>query len=179
MHIFHKWIERDSDDVYSYQECKICNKRRIKQIGSLYWVHPWTGDMEFHTLKYNNWNEGEKTMKKIFLICPVRDANESQKNKMNQYIEQIEAQGNKIYYPARDTNQNDNIGFRICCDNRKAIVEADEVHIFYDKTSQGSLFDLGMAFALNRNLTIVNIDEIEVTPYKSFGNMIIEWSKIN
>ncbi|HBY20497.1 MAG TPA: hypothetical protein DEG71_05730 [Clostridiales bacterium] len=113
----------------------------------------------------------------IFLICPVRDANPEQKQKMEQYISNLESQGKIVYYPARDTDQVDLIGFRICTDNKQAILDAKEVHIFYDKTSQGSLFDLGIAFGANKPLVIVNLDEIEVTPHKSFGNMIIEWSK--
>ena len=117
----------------------------------------------------------------VFLICPVRDANPEQKEKMEQYISNLKSQGIKVYYPARDTNQVDSIGYRICCDNRQAIVDVEEVHVFYDKTSQGSLFDLGMTFMadllIGKPLELVNIDEIEITPSKSFSNMIVEWSK--
>lgn len=116
-------------------------------------------------------------MNDIFLICPVRNATEEQKEKMTQYINDLESEGKKVYYPARDTNQVDSIGYRICCDNRDAIKEADEIHIFYDPNSSGSLFDLGMAFALDKKLTLVNIDDITSTPTKSFSNMIKEWSR--
>jgi len=116
-------------------------------------------------------------MHDIFLICPVRDANIEQKRQMENYISLIESKGKTIYYPARDTDQIDPIGFRICSDNRDAILNAKEIHIFYDKTSQGNLFDLGIAFAASKKLVIVNLDEIEITPGKSFANMIIEWSK--
>jgi hypothetical protein len=112
----------------------------------------------------------------VFLICPVRDANETQKTVMKDYINKLELEGKKVYYPARDTNQIDNIGFRICTDNKKAIEESKEIHIFFDKTSQGSLFDLGMAFALEKPLTIVNIEDLEKTETKSFTNMILKWS---
>lgn len=57
----------------------------------------------------------------VFLICPVRSATEDQKEKMQQYINNLEQQGKTIYYPARDTDQNDAIGFRICTDNKNAI----------------------------------------------------------
>jgi nucleoside 2-deoxyribosyltransferase len=113
----------------------------------------------------------------VFLICPVRNATEEQKEKMAQYISDLESVDKKVYYPARDTNQVDSIGYRICCDNKNAIKEADEIHIFYDPNSSGSLFDLGMAFALDKKLTLVNIDDIPSTPTKSFSNMIKEWSK--
>lgn len=113
----------------------------------------------------------------VFLICPVRDANEDQKKRMTEYIANLEHQGLRVYYPARDTYQVDHIGFRICTDNTKAIRDSAEIHIFYDPESRGTLFDLGVAFALKKKLIIVNTDEVAPTDGKSFANMIIEWSK--
>ena len=57
------------------------------------------------------------------MICPVRNASEEQKIEMHAYIKQAESQGHKIYYPARDTDQNDLVGYRICTDNKNAIVD--------------------------------------------------------
>ena len=115
----------------------------------------------------------------IFLICPVRNATEEQKLRMNDYISNLEAKGIKIYYPARDTNQDDSIGWQICTDNKNAIIQSKEIHIFWDKDSLGTLFDLGMVFALNKNLTIINIDETEETQTKSFSKMIRNWHDIS
>lgn len=114
-------------------------------------------------------------MKTVFLICPVRNATETQKQRMTDYIEGLEKTC-VVYYPARDTNQNDDIGFRICQDNKTAIVKSDEVHIFWDADSQGSLFDLGMAFAFDKPLVLVNIEDVTKTPQKSFQNMIMHWA---
>lgn len=116
---------------------------------------------------------------KIFLICPVRNATDEQNNKMNKYITALEVNGDEVYYPTRDTNQRDNIGFGICSDNKMAIFNADEIHIFWDKDSKGSLFDLGMAFAFEKPLKIVNFDDLEFTTTKSFTNMIKYWSDLN
>lgn len=117
----------------------------------------------------------------VFLICPVRDANPEQKRLMEEYINKLESEGKIVYYPARDTNQIDETGYRICCDNREAIFESKEIHLFYDLTSQGSLFDLGMTFMadllIGKPIILVNKDDIESTPHKSFSNMIVEWSK--
>lgn len=113
----------------------------------------------------------------VFLICPVREANEKQKQRMMAYIEKLEADGNRVYYPARDTNQVDDTGYRICEDNRRAIVHSREVHIFFDPGSKGSLFDLGIAFAWDKTLRIVNPEDFELTEGKSFANMITAWSK--
>lgn len=111
----------------------------------------------------------------IFLICPVRNATETQKAKMAEYINALEDHGNTVYYPARDTNQTDDTGLRICKDNRAEIIKADEVHVFWDKTSTGSHFDIGMAFALNKPIILANKDEIERTEGKSYNNMILAW----
>jgi len=115
---------------------------------------------------------------KIFLICPVTIATDLQKEKMNKYIEGLESLGHNVYYPARDTDQNDSIGYRICLDNAQAIYESDEVHIFWDKNSKGSLFDLGVAFAYDKRLVLVNPEDIEPNDGKSFENMICYWNMI-
>lgn len=113
----------------------------------------------------------------VFLICPVRGASEGQKAKMHEYIQKLEDAGKKVYYPAKDTDQNDSIGLRICTENVAAIKEAAEVHIYYDPNSTGTLFDLGAAFAANKKLVIANIDDLAPTPGKSFTNMMIAWSQ--
>jgi hypothetical protein len=114
----------------------------------------------------------------IFLICPVRNADEMQKAKITEYINSLENRGLSVYYPARDTNQNDHQEFRICTDNKKAIENAKEIHLFWDKTSQGSLFDLGMAFYSGKKLILINPENLEVTETKSFANMISVWTNI-
>lgn len=111
----------------------------------------------------------------VFLICPVRNATDEQKERMNNHIELLETKGRKVYYPARDTNQDDEYGYRICTDNYEAIRDSETVHIFWDKNSTGSLFDIGVAFALNKKVEIINVEEVEMTQGKSFSNMILLW----
>ena len=113
----------------------------------------------------------------VFLICPVRNATEEQKLAMYDYICELESQGKTVYYPARDTNQNDMVGFRICNDNKKAIMRAKEIHVFWDSKSSGSLFDLGMAFMSGKNIKIVNISDVPATEGKSFNNMLRYWEE--
>lgn len=118
----------------------------------------------------------------VFLICPVRNQTEEEQKKINDYIERLEAQGYKVYYPKRDTDQEDKVGFRICTDNKWAIVKSKEVHMFYSPTSQGSVFDLGIMFGQvdineleHKPFKCVNIEDVEPTPgVKSFQNVIIE-----
>jgi len=160
MHCDHKWhYEFNSGgglcESNDYRECKRCGL--VEDIYS-----------ESNFIKYKT---------KVFLICPVRNATGYQKQEMASYIENLESKGIDVYYPARDTNQVDDTGYRICKDNLNAIREANEVHIFWDKDSSGSLFDLGMAFALNKPIFIANGCDVKLTDGKSFANMISEWAK--
>lgn len=109
---------------------------------------------------------------KTFLICPVRGKSSEETQDV---VDELEALDYEVHWPHRDTNQNDNTGLRICQDNRKAIEEADIVHIVWDGNSQGCLFDLGIAFALNKKIMPIELPEI--TDGKSFQNMIMELSK--
>ena len=110
--------------------------------------------------------------KGIFIICPVRNASEEDKGALLRYVESKERQGCRVHYPARDTDQNDPVGIEICTQNRNAIADADEVHVLWDPKSPGSLFDLGMAFALEKPVVVINIADVEETPSKSFSNVL-------
>lgn len=109
--------------------------------------------------------------KKTFLICPVRGVDVAESE---QVVHELEKQGFTVHWPHRDTNQDDNTGLRICRDNRAAIRDADFVHVLWDGKSQGSLFDLGMAFALGKIVIPVTLPA--TSPHKSFQNMVMEWS---
>jgi len=111
-----------------------------------------------------------ENIEKMFLICPVRNS----KKDYNQVVQKLE-QKYKVHWPPRDTDQKDTIGFRICTDNMKAIQEADIIGVIWDGESQGCLFDLGIAFALGKNIKIINIPE--KLNKKSFQDMMIYWSE--
>jgi hypothetical protein len=110
--------------------------------------------------------------KKVFIICPVRLADENIKSKLNKYTEKLELEGYKVHLPHRDTNQIQS-DFDICKQNMKAIKTADEVHIFYLPDSQGIHFDLGVSFALNKKIKLIEHLEIDID--YSFKNMINRW----
>lgn len=114
---------------------------------------------------------------KIFLICPVRNASNDQIKKMQDYIVGLEKTGYEVFYPARDNPHEltDDIGYTICKTNHEALYNSDEVHIFFDKDSKGSLFDIGMTFAHGKNIVIANPNDLIHTKGKSFSNMILEW----
>jgi len=120
--------------------------------------------------------------KKIFIICPVRNVDKETERILKDYVRKLEEEGHQVHYPSRDTNQNDPIGLRICGDNREALYEAQEIHIWFKKGSEGSIFDFGMYFMLlmfvpEKKLVLINKDQVKPTPEKSFQNVILELIK--
>ena len=112
-------------------------------------------------------------MKKVFIICSVRNATKDYQTKLEKYVIKLEKCGHIVHLPHRDTNQNAK-GLDICKENAEAIFNADEVHIFYSKTSQGTHFDMGVAFALKKKIIVA-----ENEPYgegKSYPRMLDEWA---
>lgn len=111
---------------------------------------------------------------KIFIICTVRNATEEYKQKLEAYVKSLEDQGHTVHLPHRDTDQTKR-GLDICHINTKAIANSNEVHVFYNPESQGTHFDMGVAFAYGRKIVVV-----ENTPYdvnqKSFAKMLDEWA---
>ena len=112
----------------------------------------------------------------IFIICTVREANNNYVAKLEKYVKMLEIDGHKVHLPHRDTNQNAN-GIDICLQNKNAIKESDEVHIFYNSKSQGTHFDMGVAFAFDKKIIIVE-NEI-FGEGKSYPRMLAEWEKLN
>jgi hypothetical protein len=108
--------------------------------------------------------------KQAFLICPVRghDAEETA-----QTVAQLEREGWKVHWPPRDTDQNDPTGYLICARNKRAIKRASMVFVIWDGQSQGCLFDLGIAWAMGKPITVLECPP--PTTGKSFQNMMREW----
>ena len=109
---------------------------------------------------------------KIFVICSIRGATPSETSEIESYVLNLEANGHQVHAPHRDTNQHA-LGYEICKQNASAIRDADEVHIFYTSKSQGTHFDMGIAFALGKKIKIVKNEPL--TEGKSFQRMLVEW----
>lgn len=70
-----------------------------------------------------------------------------------------EAIGKKCYVPGRDTPQT--TGEEILPINAKAMKESEEdVYVLWNGESQGTIFDMGMAYITNRKLHFIEL----VTP---------------
>ena len=109
---------------------------------------------------------------KIFIICSVRGADQFYRSKLENYARKLELEGNKVHLPHRDTNQKAT-GLEICMQNAKAIKDADEIHIFYNSKSQGTHFDMGVAFAFQKRIKV--IENEEYGEGKSYPRMLDEW----
>ena len=118
---------------------------------------------------------------RIFIVCPVRKVDERTNDSIHQHVLELEGKGHHVHWPFRDTDQSDTHGIAICTANREAIFAADEVHIWFDSTSQGSLFDIGMAFAflrvIEKKVVLINKDSIKPTDHKSFNNVLLKLSE--
>ncbi len=108
------------------------------------------------------------------MISPVRNLDLETKEKIEEYVRGQEWLGNQVYWPLRDTNQKKE-EVEICKSNRKAIRKADEVHVWFDEESKGSLFDLGMAFAYHKKIVLVN--KMKPTKKKSFRNFLLQYEQ--
>ena len=111
---------------------------------------------------------------KVFLICPVRNETEEQRERISAWLAEAEKE-HTIHWPPRDTPQDDPTGLSICCANRAAIASADEVWVWWEGKSEGRYFDLGMAFALGKPVRIVYGGEPPV-PGKCYERMVADWS---
>ena len=111
---------------------------------------------------------------KVFAICPVRNADPELTAAIGKEIADLEAAGYEVHWPPRDTPQDDPIGTSICACNRDALLAADFVAVWYDPTSQGSLFDLGIAWGAGKRVVLLN--EVTPTECKSFANVLLNWN---
>jgi nucleoside 2-deoxyribosyltransferase len=114
-------------------------------------------------------------MADVFLICPVRGVTKEQEFQIREYVNSLEDSGLVVHWPQRDTKQDDFIGDMICAVNRQAIEDAKEIHVWWTTTSTGTMFDLGMAWALKKPLIIANPQEVSLTEGKSFQNVLLNW----
>ncbi len=128
----------------------------------------------------NTWPQWMRTHidKRVFIICPVRNATPQVKKRLKKYVAELENKGYIVHYPPRDTDQSDPVGNKICEENAYAMLDSDEIHIFYDGNSTGLFFDLGITFILTqifdykKKIVFINKDEIPDNEGKSFQKVL-------
>lgn len=126
--------------------------------------------VELHSIS----NQPEE--KKIFLICPVRNATPEQKKWIENFVEEKTKAGYSIHAPHLHTRQTDLFGgFAICKQNAEAVASSEEIDVYYDQSSTGSVFDLGVAYALEKPLVVLNKNEIEFRKEDSIDQIVNNW----
>ena len=105
--------------------------------------------------------ENNPTPNKIFLICPVRNATEEQRRWIENFVENKLSEGYIVHAPHLHTRQQDMFGgYAICRQNAEAVATSKEIDIYYSQSSTGSVFDLGVAYALHKPLVMLNRQDI-------------------
>ena len=113
---------------------------------------------------------------KIFLICPVRNATKEQRKWIENFVKEKNNEGYIIHAPHIHTRQIDLFGgYAICVQNANAVATSSEINIYYDQTSTGSVFDLGVAYALHKPLKILNKNEIIFDEEDLIDVIIKDW----
>ena len=116
--------------------------------------------------------------KKVFLICPVRNATEEQRKWIEEFVKEKEREGCVVHAPHLHTRQMDLFGgYAICMQNAEAVASSQEVDIYYDQTSTGSVFDLGVAYSLHKPLRLLNEAEVVFDKSDMIDSIVKTWSK--
>ena len=63
----------------------------------------------------------------------------------------------------------------ICKQNAEAVASSQEIDIYYDQSSTGSVFDLGVAYALHKPLKLLNKEEIMFNDLDLIDSIIKTW----
>lgn len=119
----------------------------------------------------------------VFLICPITGSSEEVQERIAAYVAKLEGSGFSVYWPKRDTDQSDPHGWAIFSSNSVAIMDAEEIHVWFDSKSRGSLCDVGMVFMLYRlgfrkRVVIANPEDVQPTPHKSFENIVLRLQEV-
>jgi len=69
---------------------------------------------------------------RIYIICPVRNADPVVIERMRGYVNFLKLNGHDVHYPPDDVPQDDPTGKVINTMHRDAMIKADEVHVFWD-----------------------------------------------
>jgi nucleoside 2-deoxyribosyltransferase len=90
--------------------------------------------------------------------------------RMQDHADALKAMGHSVRVPALDSHPNlDSYG--VCAYNRGMMMWADAVHIIWDGRSTGTIFDMGMAFALRKKVELTYMNP------KSFLDFIQQYEE--
>jgi hypothetical protein len=116
-----------------------------------------------------------KWKRQAFVIAPIRNTTDKYQNGIAAQIASLEKDYD-VYWPARDTDQRPITGIPECKQNLAAMKKAHVVFVMWDGISHGVIFDLGMAFAMKKNIQPIVGYMPSVSQGKSIQNLIYSWS---
>lgn len=92
------------------------------------------------------------------------------KERIEEHAKVLRVQGTDVAIPAFDDHEGlDALG--VCKYNRSLLEQADEIHVIWDQRSFGTIFDLGMAFALRKQLRVIFLEP------KTFAGVMKKWEE--
>jgi len=108
---------------------------------------------------------------KVFLIHSTGMTKEAL-----EHAEKLESEGHETYVPLRDTEQVLTTEAEILANNLRGIRWSDECHLIWDLSSQGTLFDMGCAYASDKRIKVVKTKNHHWTKFivKREGEYLVE-----
>jgi hypothetical protein len=82
----------------------------------------------------------------------------SYRSMMLEHSKELQEGGHEVNIPAFSDHSNLDV-LEVCVHNRDIICWADEVHIFWNQRSIGTIFNFGMCFALEKPVRIIYMGE--------------------
>lgn len=108
---------------------------------------------------------------KRYLLSPVTNVTKEEVEIIEEWVAAREKEGHEAHLPWRDVDQEGLTALGCCVENLQAMQEADIIDMYWNpKKSPGSIFDLGMAFALGKRWTLIN--EVESDNEHSLEQLI-------
>jgi len=107
----------------------------------------------------------------IYLICPVNEVTDVEKERLDKYVSAVRAQGHRVHYP-HEVNQIDPLGTRILTEHRAAMHQVTDVHDWWSRHTRGSYFDMGMAFMAGKPIHMANLQDLCGVEFDAFGKFV-------
>lgn len=125
---------------------------------------------------YRRWKAMQRN-KTAYIVCPVRRLTDTERTEVLSYVAALEAKGYQVRCPFRDTDQNGD-GLSIVEAHEADIMWADEIHIWWNPASEGSLWDVAQArmarhFQLEKRIVLINAKDVRPTAEKSYTNVVL------
>ena len=92
-------------------------------------------------------------------------------DRMHKHVEEMTEKGHEVRIPAFDNHSADFDELDICEYNRNLIEWADEIHMFWDGRSIGTIGDFFVAFALRKPVKIIYLES------KTIRNVMLKYAE--